>query len=330
MLTHEVQYILQGLSASPYVAIRPSTHSLNTLSPGSRKYLHATTPNKDSNQNGADDGSGTVKTDLSQLSAGKKLATVTISRPRKLNALNSAMLSALPTTLQYLADAHPDLIAVILTGEGAKAFTGGADIAEMGAISNPTEARAFIKRIHAACRSIRECPVPVIARINGITLGAGLEIAASCDLRIASSTAILGMPEVRMGLPSVVEAALLPGLIGWGRTRQLLTLAETITAKEAFEWGLAQKVVEPEQLDQAVSSWMTSLEKCGPAAVRNQKVLIRRWEQLGVDAAIDASIDHFGQAFEKPVENKGSGEAEPVRMMGEFLRKQEERRNNKL
>jgi enoyl-CoA hydratase/carnithine racemase len=274
---------------------------------------------------------GEIKTSITQLSAGK-FATVTISRPRKLNALNTQLLGTLPVTIRNLVDSHPDLLAVVLTGEGTKAFVGGADIAEMAMLSSPAEARAFITRIHAACKSIRDCPVPVIARVNGVALGAGLEVAASCDMRIASSTAILGMPEVRMGLPSVVEAALLPGLIGWGRTRQLLLLGDTITAEEGLKWGLVEKVVEPEQLDQAVAGWMSSLEKCGPASVRNQKALMRRWEQLGFDAAIDASIDHFGQAFEKPDQKEGKGEAdpEPVRMMGDFLRKQSERRKSKL
>ena len=265
---------------------------------------------------------GSINTNVEQLTSGK-LATVTISRPKKLNALNSDMLAAFSTTLQDLADSHSDLTAVILTGEGSKAFIGGADIVEMAAITNPADARTFIRRIHSACKSIRECPVPVIARINGIALGAGLEIAASCDLRVASSNAVLGMPEGRMGLPSVVEAALLPGLIGWGRARQLMYLGETLSAEEGLRWGLVEKVVEPGQLDEAVAQLIGGLEKCGPNSVRSQKVLMRRWEELGIEGAIQASIDHFGQAFEKPSE----GDAEPVRMMGEFLRKQREKKN---
>ena len=222
-------------------------------------------------------------------------------------------------------------MAVILTGEGSKAFIGGADITEMAEITNPQDARAFIKLVHGACRSIRDCPVPVIARINGVTLGAGLEIAASCDIRVASSNTILGMPEVRMGLPSVAEAALLPGLIGWGRTRQLLLLGDTLSAEEGLKWGLVEKVVEPDQLDKAVGDWTDSLAKSGPASVRSQKALIRRWEELGIEGGIQASIDHFGQAFEKPnhTSGGGEGEAEPVRMMGDFLKKQRERKNKK-
>ena len=98
----------------------------------------------------------------------------------------------------------------------------------MAALETPAEAEAFIRRVHGICAAIRDLPVPVIARINGWCLGAGLEVAAACDVRIAVRDAKFGMPEVRVGIPSVVEAALLPSLIGWGRTRRLLLLAETM------------------------------------------------------------------------------------------------------
>ena len=94
--------------------------------------------------------------------------------------------------------------------------------------------------------------MPVIARVNGYALGAGLEVAAACDLRIASSNAVFGMPEVKVGIPSVVEAALLPGLIGWGRTRELLLFGENIDAATALAWGLVEQVVAPAELDAAV------------------------------------------------------------------------------
>jgi len=99
---------------------------------------------------------------------------------------------------------------------------------------------------------LRELPVPVIARVNGYALGAGLEVAAACDLRIASSNAVFGMPEVKVGIPSVVEAALLPGLIGWGRTRELLLFGENIDAATALAWGLVEQVVSQSELDAAV------------------------------------------------------------------------------
>ena len=174
------------------------------------------------------------------------------------------------------------------------------------------EARAFIRRISAVNAAIRACPVPVIARIQGWCLGAGLEIAAACDLRIASDRAAFGMPEVRVGIPSVVEAALLPNLIGWGRTRRLLLLAETLDAATAESWGLVERVVPHAALDAALDEWLHLLLEAGPRAIRDQKALISRWEGLGLEAAIAAGIDAFGGAFETD---------EPRRMLGAFLQR---------
>lgn len=125
------------------------------------------------------------------------IAHLTISRPSKLNALNTPILLSLPSTIKSITSSHADLLAVILTGVGPKAFMGGADIAEMASLDSPSAARSFISKVSDTCRAIRDCPVPVIARVNGYALGAGLEIAACCDFRVASKNAVFGMPEVR-------------------------------------------------------------------------------------------------------------------------------------
>ncbi|KAJ5929046.1 hypothetical protein N7454_006894 [Penicillium verhagenii] len=250
----------------------------------------------------------TILTNITRRTTGT-IAHLSISRPAKLNALNTSLLDQIPKTLQSLTSQNQDLLAIVLTGAGPKSFIGGADIAEMARLDSPPAAEAFISRVHAVCASLRNCPVPVIGRINGYALGAGLEVAASCDLRIASSNAVFGMPEVRIGIPSVVEAALLPGLIGWGRTRQLLLLGENIDAAEAFRWGLVEK------LDEAVEGWVCSLEKNGPLAVRRQKALMRTWENVSMDRAIQAGVAAFSEAFVA-----GEGEVtEPARMMEAFF-----------
>src|SRR5690606_34626511 len=119
-----------------------------------------------------------------------------------------------------------------------------------------------------------------------------------CDLRIAAASARFGMPEVRLGIPSVVEAALLPGLVGWGRTRQLLLLGEVYEAEEAARWGLLERVVADEALDSAVDEWVDALLLATPRAIRLQKALIRKWEDLPVSDAVRAGIDAFGSAYE--------------------------------
>jgi enoyl-CoA hydratase/carnithine racemase len=102
---------------------------------------------------------------------------------------------------------------------------------------HPDSARTFITLLHGCCKALRELPVPVIARIQGYALGGGLELAVACDLRVASDTAVFGMPEVKLGIPSVIEAALLPALVGWGRTRHMLLLGESFGATEAATGG---------------------------------------------------------------------------------------------
>ncbi|OOQ88290.1 enoyl-CoA hydratase/isomerase family protein [Penicillium brasilianum] len=240
-----------------------------------------------------------VLTALTRRTSGT-IAQLTISRPAKLNALNSPLLTQLPQIIHSLTANHADLLCIILTGAGSKSFIGGADIAEMARLDSPGAARTFISRVSGACRSIRECAVPVIARVNGV----------------ACRGAVFGMPEVRVGIPSVVEAALLPGLIGWGRTRQLLMLGENITADEALKWGLVEKVVEPEALDDAVEEWVSQLEKNGPLAVRRQKALIRTWENSSLERAIQAGVT----AFEESFVSKEGEITESARMLGAFLK----------
>ncbi|HEX4892913.1 MAG TPA: enoyl-CoA hydratase-related protein, partial [Hyphomicrobiaceae bacterium] len=173
---------------------------------------------------------------------------------------------------------------------------GGADLDELGGLCADS-ARLYITRLHKACRAIRDCPVPVIARVNGFCLGAGLEVAASADMRVASRNAVFGMPEVHMGLPSVIEAALLPGLIGWGRTREILLTGETFGADAALSMGLVQKVVPPSELDMAVSHWIELIARATPAAVRSQKALMNRWERVSVEEGVMAGIDALSDAY---------------------------------
>ncbi|MET0274455.1 MAG: enoyl-CoA hydratase [Phenylobacterium sp.] len=225
-----------------------------------------------------------------------RIAFVTVDRPEKLNSLSSDVMGAFTDLFHGLAaDLH--LRAVVLTGAGDKAFIGGANIDEMAQLSGPVEARAFITRVHGCCAAIRRVPAPVIARINGYCLGAGLEIAAACDLRIACDSAILGMPEVKLGLPSVVEAALLPSLVGWGRARRMLYTGETFTAADALAWGLVEEVHSPGLLDAAVEDLIDKLMEAEPRAVQIQKALMQRWEELPMAAAIQAGVEAFEDAW---------------------------------
>ena len=247
-----------------------------------------------------------------------RIATVTIDNAAKLNALGRDLLAEFVAVIGRLGE-DAELRAIVVTGAGERAFTGGADIREMEAIDGPDAARGFIGQVHAACAAVRAAPVPVIARVHGFCFGAGLELAASCDFRVASSAAVFGMPEVRLGIPSVVEAALLPQLIGWGRTRRLLYTGETLGADQALTWGLVEEVVAPGDLDAALETRLADILACGPTAIRQQKALIRAWESLPPAAAIEAGIEAFAHAYRTD---------EPKRMMADFLAAQAARKES--
>jgi len=238
------------------------------------------------------------------------VARVTLDNPAKLNALDAAAVVALTEALRAL-HADATLRAVVLTGAGAKAFSGGVNVNDLGA-STHASAREGITRLHRCITAVRECPVPVIARVNGYCIGGALELAAACDLRIAVDSARFGMPEVRLGIPSVIEAALLPRLMGAGRARWLLLTGEMIDAAEALHWGLVERVVALEGLDAEVDSALDAILAGGAEAIRAQKRLNRAYEELPFAQAVAASIDAFEAAY---------ATGEPARLIGDYLRR---------
>lgn len=227
---------------------------------------------------------------------GAKVGWVTLENPGKINIVNSALCQELCDAIGTLSN-DDDIRALVLTGAGDRAFIGGADIAEMVSL-NTESARAFITELHEVCAAVRAAPVPVIARIQGYCLGGGLEVAAACDMRVASDDAVFGMPEVRVGIPSVIEAALLPTLVGWGKTRELLFTGANLNAAEALACGLIEKVVTADELDGAVALWLDGITASGPLAIRAQKALIRQWESLSLADAIAAGVDVFSASYE--------------------------------
>jgi enoyl-CoA hydratase len=250
-------------------------------------------------------------------SEGGHLAHVTIDNTGKLNSLNRELMIEIVCAVAGL-DNDPQLRLAILSGAGERAFVGGADVGEIAALDHVT-ARSFITLVHRCCHAFRRLPVPVIARIDGYALGAGLELACACDLRVASERAIFGMPEVRIGIPSVVEAALLPKLVGYGRARRLLLTGETIAAEEALSWGLVDAVAPSDDLDEAVERLARSILAAGPQAIRLQKSLILDWEELPTAMAIERGIDCFVGAFDTD---------EPARMAGALLSELRSRRRS--
>ncbi|HET9405178.1 MAG TPA: enoyl-CoA hydratase-related protein [Burkholderiales bacterium] len=236
------------------------------------------------------------------------VAYVTVNNPERRNVLGIVGKKALAEAFRQLAKDKALRVAV-LTGAGERSFIAGADLAEMKDLK-PNGAREEHTWTHRACESIRALPVPVIARINGYCFGAGMELAASCDLRIGVTTAKFGMPEVRFGIPSGMEACLLPQLIGWGKTRELVYTGDHIDAAEAHRCGFLEKRVETAGLDAGVEQWISSIIAAGPRAIRLQKKLVRDWEHMTISQAVQAGIKACVEARRTD---------EPRRLMQAFL-----------
>src|ERR1700744_1193892 len=201
---------------------------------------------------------------------------LTICNAGPLNILGTAAINGVREGLETLAK-DSQIRVLVLAGQSEKSMIGGADIKEMAGLEQQS-AEQFITGLRDLCEAVRAFPAPVIARMPGWCLGGGLEVAAACDFRVAAHDAKFGMPEVKVGIPSVIHAALLPRLIGWGRARWLVMTAENIDAPTALGWGLGATVAPPGGLDAAVEHTVMALLECGPEALRSQKALLRAWE----------------------------------------------------
>lgn len=223
------------------------------------------------------------------------VATLTISNAGPLNILNSTVIRSVREGLELLAT-DTGIRALVVRGSGEKSMIGGADIKEMAKLDQAS-AEKFITGLRDLCEAARQFPTPVIARLRGWCLGGGLEFAAACDLRIASQDAKFAMPEVKVGIPSVIHAALLPRLVGWGRARWLILTAATIDAPTALDWGLVDQVVSETDLDAAIAATAAAIAECGPEAMRSQKALLKQWEELPLTESVNLSVGVFGKSF---------------------------------
>lgn len=222
--------------------------------------------------------------------------TVIINRPESLNALNTAFFDELDELLANEAS-QPGVRAVIITGAG-KAFVAGADIAEM-VNKKPEEASDFSRRGQKTFQTIVNHPIPVIAAINGFALGGGLELAMSCDFRIASTTAKFGQPEVNLGLiPGYAATQRLTRLVGMGTALFMLMTGEMINAEEALRMGLVQKLIEPDKLLEEATRLANVIATKGPKAVKTVKAVTRNGYHMPFPLACELEAQTFGTLFE--------------------------------
>ncbi len=208
-------------------------------------------------------------TDFANLNYRKSgaIATLTIDRPKALNALNQATLAEIQRALQDAAS-DSSVHGVIVTGAGDKAFVAGADITEIASVS-PQQAQAFTRNGQAVFDLVETLGKPVIAAVNGYALGGGCELAMACTLRIAAENASFGQPEVKLGvMPGFGGTQRLPRLVGKGRALQIILTAENIDAREAHRIGLVNEVVEPARLMARAEELLLKIIANAPLAVR--------------------------------------------------------------
>jgi enoyl-CoA hydratase/carnithine racemase len=249
-----------------------------------------------------------------EVEARGRLRLLRLHRPERRNALNLAMIAALHEGLEAAMSA-PDVDGAVLLGRGPH-FSAGVDLTLMAAATE-ADILALIRALAALCATARRGPRPVVAAVQGGCVGGAFELAMAADLRVASRDAWFALPEVRVGMPSVIDAALLVHHVGLGRAREILLTGDRVDAPRALEWGLVNVLVDtPAELEDAAAALVARVAVNEPAAVASQKALIDEWLNLGLDDAITRSVVALGDAFATGVPQRLCRERPPSRREG--------------
>jgi len=234
------------------------------------------------------------------------IATIFINRPKAMNALNAETLFELGDAIKDIA-ADDEVGAVIVTGSGDKSFVAGADITFMYPLDG-MKARYFSGVGQAVFRQLEKLEKPVIAAINGFALGGGCELAMACDIRLASTTALFGQPEVGLGIPPGFGGTQrLSRLVGEGRALELILTANNIKADEAYRIGLVNHLYAPEELMEQARKMAKKIMSNAPTAVAISKSAIYRGLQTDIDTAMAIEADNFGLTYLSANQKEGMG-----------------------
>lgn len=234
------------------------------------------------------------------------VARVTINRPDKMNALNREVLEDLNAVFAVAGD-DKDVKAILLTGEGDKAFVAGADIAEIQSLDGAS-GKAFAQYGQEVFNRIESSSKPVVAAINGFALGGGCELAMACHLRVAAENARFGQPEVNLGLiPGYGGTQRLPRLIGRGPALHLLLSGDMIEANRALELGLVSKVVPKGEAVQAADALIATIMAKGPLAIKYCLDVVNSGLDMPLEAALDLEANLFGLCAASADMKEGTG-----------------------
>ncbi|MDI6761839.1 MAG: enoyl-CoA hydratase/isomerase family protein [Thermodesulfobacteriota bacterium] len=234
-----------------------------------------------------------------------RLGTITLNRPEVLNALNGEMLEEITDAVRELAR-DKEVVVAVLNSACLKGFSSGIDVAYVKDMDSwgVREVGRLLHQTFGTCRFIGK---PIIASIHGRCLGAGLELALSCDILIASEDALFGLPNINVGIPAIVEAAILPAAIGIFGTKELCFMGELWDVKRAEKFNLLNSVVPREELEKETLKWAEKIASKSPRALETQKDIINKWMTTDLETAIDFSINTVGLNWATRDQKEGMG-----------------------
>lgn len=221
---------------------------------------------------------------------------VSFNRPEKLNALTRDDIRSATRAVQ---DLPADVRCLAFAGSGSRAFSAGVHVDTFEGMT-PEDARQFISELGAMIAAARRAPVPTLCAIQGYCLGGAMELAMACDLRVASTDAVFGMPEIKVGIPSVLDSALLQQHLGMAKAKELLLTGDLYGVAELAPLGFLNQVVDAAALTEAATELAARVTGHSPAAMAAQKRLFETWQNASLDDSIKASIEEFALVFADP------------------------------
>jgi enoyl-CoA hydratase/carnithine racemase len=221
---------------------------------------------------------------------------VTLNRPEKLNALLAADIGTLHRVMTTLDDS---VRAVVFSGAGGRAFTAGMHVDTFAGL-NPDTGRAFISGVRDALAAIRTAPVATVCAVDGYCVGVGFELALACDIRVATPRSSFGLPEIKVGVPSVVDAALLSQHVGLSLAKEMILTGDLYATDRFTASGMCNEIVEPDGMDEAVSRWVDRVGGHTRTVMASQKRLFEVWQNTALSTGTLISVQEFGSVIAAP------------------------------
>jgi len=219
---------------------------------------------------------------------------ITFNRPAQLNALTVADLGEVAALVANPAD---HIRALVFAGAGSRSFSAGMHVdtfADLG----PATARHVIGQVRDCLAAVRAVPLPTVAMIRGYCLGAAFELALGCDLRVAADDAQFGLPEVKIGIPSVADAALLQAYVGLARAKEIILTGDLYPAADLDRWGLLNRLVPPSRLEAETQGLLSRITRHTRTVLASQKRLFEVWQNTPLSEGIRVSTEEFAQVFQ--------------------------------